>query len=309
MRKLPPIPLPAKRNVRVVDLAAIQAACSDKFWHADVQVSEEDGKKIFEISSIHAFTQVIGYIKFKLGDHFNVMYRGQHQNFHSLKPSIFRAGSSARSISVKNEYINGYLVLAKKENIFIDGTPEYAFEPLLQHYGLNTRWIDLVDNHWIALWFGAQKFYQTRDGYGIHCEQRNSRNSPDSNSVYIVLVATPKFWMDSRKPGLYSDSDSKLIDLRTCSPSIYLRPHSQHAYLISRNSYSEPPSSDLWDRVPAIIKIDLSLVKEWLGVGGLISSHSLFPPPYYDFGYSRFLECRPKYTSELGTITNFYGSV
>ena len=299
---------PPKKKIGHVNLNVLNNKWLDTFSHEHAKVVDDNGSKAVEVYSIHAFTQAIGYIKYKLKDEFNVMYRGQRKNYGTLKPTLYREANSVKVVSDRNQRINDFLRDSKDAKMYINGTPEYGYEPLLQHYGLNTRWIDLVDNHWIALWFGAQRFFSTRDGRAIHCETRNSRNDQESGYVYVVLVATHKFWMNAKTPGLYMDEDSKLIDLRTCTPSLYLRPHSQHAFLMARNSYHDENDTNLNNRIAGLIRIDVGLAKEWLGSGGLISSHSLFPPPFYDQGYSLFLEKRPPHTKELGTITNFYGS-
>jgi len=46
-------------------------------------------------------------------------------------------------------------------------------EPILQHYGINTRWIDLVDNIWIALWFATHTLYKMdriHEGHPIYAK-------------------------------------------------------------------------------------------------------------------------------------------
>jgi hypothetical protein len=49
----------------------------------------------------------------------------------------------------------------------------FSHEPLLQHYGLATTWIDLVDNIWVALWFACHKAHISgkRSQY-LHFEKR-----------------------------------------------------------------------------------------------------------------------------------------
>ena len=45
-----------------------------------------------------------------------------------------------------------------KANKHIQQFNRYTIEALLQHYVGRTRFLDVVDNHWIALWMGLHKF-------------------------------------------------------------------------------------------------------------------------------------------------------
>ncbi len=278
-----------------------------KFTHPKCNVVDEPSGFVLEVHSQHAFTQAVGYVKFVYKDLFTVLYRGQNRNYNCMKPSIFRRGGSDGMVQKRNKAINDFIAGAEHLKLFISGTPDHAREALLQHYGINTRWIDLVDNHWIALWFSAHKFYATVDGCSSHCEKRE--DSDEGGFAYIMLIGAPRFWINRAYPGQYSDSDANLIDLRVAAPSLYLRPHSQHALLMRRTSYAKSEDVDLQNRVVGTIRIPLKLVKEWLGVGGLISASSLFPPPFYDHGYQQLLENRPEYSEELATITYLYSGI
>lgn len=76
---------------------------------------------------------------------------------------------------------------------------------MLQHYGVKTPCIDLVDNVWVALWFA------------IHQTKTKIINSHeyvyfyDNEYSYILLVATDAV-MPSDKHGVHIGAESKLID-------------------------------------------------------------------------------------------------
>ena len=40
-----------------------------------------------------------------------------------------------------------------KRHAFLDAVDKYYYEAILQHYGFKTRYIDFVDNIWVALVF------------------------------------------------------------------------------------------------------------------------------------------------------------
>jgi hypothetical protein len=265
-------------------------------------------RSYIETSSIQAFTQAVGYFKFKYRDKFSILYRGQRMDYKSLCPSIFRGIKSQDAIQSRNKAISDLIAAVNHTKLFHTGVPEYAMEPILQHYGINTRWLDLVDNHWIALWFSLHRFFETKDQLNMHCELRNGKENDGDGYAYIVLVAAPRLWGNIAKPGIFEDTDSTLIDLRIAAPSLYLRPHSQHAYLLRRGTYHTEADLNFNNRVVGIIRIPLDVGRTWLGVGGLISANTLFPPPYYDDGYHRLLDKRPPITNELSTIKYFYPS-
>ncbi len=298
---------PEKKDNRFrVDLSGINTAYAKNITHQQAKLVEGKFCPYIETSSIQAFTQAVGYFKFKYKENFTILYRGQRTDYGSLVPSIFRGVTTESAIQSRNKSIDDLLLAVGHNKLFIDGVPDYAMEPILQHYGINTRWLDLVDNHWIALWFSLHRFLETKDGMNIHCEARNIDD--DDGYAYIVLVAAPRLWGNIHKPGIFEDTDATLVDLRICAPSIYLRPHSQHAYLMRRSSVFKGEQTDLRNRVVAIVRIPISAGRTWLGVGGLISANTLFPPPYYDSGYHKLLDKRPSMTKELSTIKYFYPS-
>ena len=50
---------------------------------------------------------------------------------------------------------------------------QYRIEGLLQHYGATTSFLDVVDNHWIALWMGLNQYVTTEqiDKYATYIER------------------------------------------------------------------------------------------------------------------------------------------
>lgn len=93
-------------------------------------------------------------------------------------------------------------------------TPDYAKEPLLQHYGIHTRWLDLIDNVWIGLWFACHRAVTigAKSEY-LHFEKRSIAS--DSNPyAYVLLIQTGPVSPDPMKPGLSVSKSARLIDLR-----------------------------------------------------------------------------------------------
>lgn len=95
-------------------------------------------------------------MKFMNKDVGKVLYRGQNRLYGSLTPSLMRG----KKYSDKCLYNLKSLVdtimsdsrLNKQFNLPAGcKSNRSVIEGALQHYGTSTRFIDLVDNHWIAL--------------------------------------------------------------------------------------------------------------------------------------------------------------
>lgn len=76
-------------------------------------------------------------------------------------------------------------------------------EGMLQHYGIETRCIDAVDSHWIALWFGLNKYHSERVGNSVYSSYTNriknvyqmfgnERKTDDKESCYQYVILMRK---------------------------------------------------------------------------------------------------------------------
>lgn len=164
-------------------------------------------------------------------------------------------------------------------------------EPLLQHYGVRTTWIDLVDNVWVALWFACHRARAIgKAGKYLFFDKRLPRREDAGKSfAYIVLVATDAV-DNSLVPGLWQGPTSELVDLRVGTPSYFVRPHAQHGVLFRLRRGPEPHETHYQSAVAGVIRVDLADALDWLGEGRLLDIHALFPPPYYDLSYRILLE-------------------
>jgi hypothetical protein len=266
--------------------------------------------QVFHVTDPHALVQAVGYIKYVYRNIGPVYYRGQSKTYPSLYPSLHR-GISTRTNLKKRESIFGHLLKDSIDNkLFLPNTPDYTFAPLLQHYGVRTKWLDLVDNLWIAMWFACHEaFTQGKHSEYLHFSKR-IRTYPcpkDKRYVYILLLHTGRVEIVPYKPGLLRGPDSEVIDLRVAAPSTYLRPHAQHGVLIKKRNGDDVSSCNLSPLVVGTLRADLGQALEWLGDGKLLSVHTLFPPPHYDFGYRSLLGLRQNHPPILGSI-HFVGA-
>ena len=86
--------------------------------------------------------------------------------------------------------------------------------------------------------------------------------------------------------GIYFGENTYTIDLRKNLPSTFLRPCSQHGWIV-RGKHS---AFDFDERIACVIRINVALVDEMLGHGSLVSTDNFFPSPEYDQGYHVLLE-------------------
>lgn len=264
---------------------------------------EED--QVFHVTDPHALVQAVGYIKYVNRNIGPVFYRGQTTTYKTLYPALHRNLATTTNLK-KRETKFGILIseiISRK--LFLASTPSYTFAPLLQHYGIRTKWLDLVDNLWIAMWFACHNVATLgKHGEYLHFARR-VRPYPcpkDKRYAYILLIGAGPVETTPGSPGLLRGPKAEVIDLRVAAPSTYLRPHAQHGVLIKRRGGDDVSSCDISPLVLGTLRVDLGQALEWLGDGKLLTVHSLFPPPHYDFGYRKLLTMDKDHPPILGSI-------
>lgn len=138
-----------------------------------------------------------------------------------------------------------------------------VIEGCVQHYGCPTRMIDLVDNHWVALWFATAS-----DDHLVN------------ENAYVLLYAADT--SPNCCNGVYKTKEMTTIDLRKAVSSIFLRPAAQHAWVSRLND-----TYDYSDAIVGIIEIQKQDALNMLGIEGdshdeahgnsLLSHNNLIP--------------------------------
>lgn len=147
-------------------MKVIQATMTfqDSLFNRLHNFSEGYSVPIFDVFSFNGLNQVIGYAKYINPDK-KILYRGECKLHDSMRPSINHTISSQRARDKANRRINKMITDALLDDIFsryirlskTNAQDRFILESVLQHYGISTHCIDVVDNHWIALWFGQNK--------------------------------------------------------------------------------------------------------------------------------------------------------
>ncbi|MCT0200204.1 FRG domain-containing protein [Synechococcus sp. CS-1325] len=253
------------------------------------------GIHVYDVSNQHVLVQAAGYLKHVWAKESvcSVFFRGQSKLYPSLEPSLYRGAKTEKQKMLRDKALVAYL--KESEGNVMRAVPDYAREALLQHYGIRTRWLDVVDNIWIALWFACHTAHATgRIGEYLHFERRRPAIDPKAPEyAYVLMVKVGTEVIDSKAPGLFSGADTELIDLRIAAPSTFLRPHSQHGLLFRRSKWTDYKHMDNAEFVVGVLRVGLRDALDWLGEGSLTSIHALFPPATYDFGYRELLNSAP----------------
>lgn len=272
-----------KKTPSAITFEEVDLACGEKI-------------NVYNIETVHDLTQFIGFGKYMNNQNCNVFLRGQNELYNgNLIPSLYRGRTKLDTITTKyNQRMN-------KLKTDIDSFSQYdrcVLEPLLQHYGVKTTYLDLVDNVWVALWFAL---HQTKSE-SINSHEYVYYSNNTSLYSYILLVATDAINV-SEKNGVYEGNSTRLVDLRKALPSYFLRPHAQHAYMLKKKGEAVSDYSDL---IIGIAKIPTELGFKWIGTSEFLTVSTLFPAAYFDSGYKILLKKYPE--DEQGTI-NQYGSI
>lgn len=274
---------------------------------------------IFDISDYRALTQFIGYAKFLNTDYGDVYYRGEVHLHKTLLPSISRKTNCSKYEEALNTTINNAITdkkfskTAKLSGFKGKENPALIVEALLQHYGYSTHFVDLVDNHWIALWFGLNEFkkiknlseycfYQRRDINPI--ELATAKDPEEGIYQYMLLVAVDNNAAPVER-GIYVGNEIITIDLRSSLPSVFLRPHAQHGLVVRRNIHEPCASFDISSNVVGIVRLRIDNVISWIGSGKLLESTNLFPSPAYDYGYEILLHRKDLFENEYHAISHY----
>lgn len=291
------------------------------------RVDEATGLDVLDVTSPHALIQAAGYLKHIRAKEtsMGVFFRGQTRLYPTLGPTLLRGRKEGPPTERLRTSLKGFLADIDTNKTALRKVEPHVREPLLQHYGLKTTWLDVIDNIWVALWFACHDAMGVSGKY-LHFERRiqsfpelreskrtTARKTPlsktllDSTScsseyAHILLLESAYFTPKDGQLGLYRNEQSETIDLRVAAPSYFVRPHAQHGLLVRCLSRNGQPVGDCTKLHVGTIRVPLSAALDWLGNASTLTTHSLFPPAYYDYGYRELLQDFPEEVSGLGAI-------
>lgn len=274
--------------------------------HGKYLDDEVSGLPVYHVTNPHLFVQAAGYLKHTVtqSGRSSVLFRGQSKLYPAMHPSLYRGIATQAGKQSRDSRLNDYLTKIQSGQRVLRNVKQFAREPLLQHYGIRTRWIDVVDNAWVALWFACHDVLATgRLKEYLHFERRTRPYSSSEKAyAYILLIHVGMEASDPTRPGLYSGGDTEVVDLRVAVSSTFVRPHAQHGLLFRRCKQADHNHLDYADFVVGTLRVEIGDALDWLGSGSLLNVHTLFPPATYDFGYRELLQGAPPGSGVLGAI-------
>lgn len=306
-----------KEGVLMIRLTDFEKKTSDPVTVEYVSTPSGD-IPVYGVSSFHSLTQLIGFGKYMNKDQCNVYLRGQislydgYMSPSALRPKKIPGTNDFERINYEKRisYYKGYMHESLEQTKSFSKWNSNTIEPLLQHYGVRTNWIDIVDNVWVALWFSL---HNTRSTIVDAREYIHISESAPDQYGYIFLMGCDAVKEAENQPGVYVGDTTIVVDLRKAVPSFFLRPHAQHGLMLRKRSTNSADYADYTDKIIAIAKISAADGLKWIGQTGLLSVQSLFPPPYYDTGYASLMNeyKRAKSCDKIGTkdYIRLYGSI
>ncbi len=260
--------------------------------HGKHLVDEESGQEVFHATTPHSLIQGAGYLKHTRAKRHRkgVFFRGQTKLHPTLQPSLLRGVKDGPANVARRKLLDHFLDDIGAQKKALRAVDADCREALLQHYGIRTTWIDVVDNIWVALWFSCHEaLVAGKVKEYLHFEKR-IQIEPTSKYAYILLLESAYFDPVSGRPGHYRDEKTETIDLRISAPSHFVRPHAQHGILVRKLSKTGLPVSDCSTMHVGTIRVNLLAAMDWLGTASTLTTHSLFPPAFYDYGYRELVD-------------------
>ena len=246
---------------------------------------------IFTIKDMRDLIQFVGYCKYTNADGYNVYMRGQTDLYNGkMIPSLYRGQKNLTLTGLNfrkrlNQSINKLDILKNYDKRIV--------EPMIQHYGIKTTNIDLVDNVWVALWFGLHTAKSVISGGRENLYYSNS----NEEYAYLIMMATDA--LSEKTKGIYEGERTRLVDLRKAVPSYFVRTHAQHALMLKKKEknidFMTDEDVDYSDLIVGIARIPVKIGLDWIGNNKLLSVGSLFPSAFFDYGYRKMMDQYPLY--------------
>ena len=166
----------------------------------------------------------------------NSYYRGENQIYISSQPSLYRSLDKLNTTEkiiyhfVANMRIAEFQLFLNKLKIVKFWSENYGtvlYEPLAQHYGLETEWLDITSDLNVALFFATCKYDKINKKWAPLKKREIESNK---NTQYGVIFHIPKWKADFTQinAGYMKDDKANLILPIGYQP--FMRCHSQHAY-------------------------------------------------------------------------------
>lgn len=246
-------------------------------WGVEQLLDGPDGRLRLQIQHPAGLVALVGYLKHqsRKGQHAGpILARGECEEHGSLVPALFREHPQHAT----QKLVRAEKLLEKKVRAQLGEMKrfkEWHISAVLQHYGVRTTWVDLVDNLFVAVWFALNE-PKGRNGQYRYVPSRRQTG-------WIHLLSTSVDGHPKLRPR----------DLRCEHFSLSLRPHAQHGWSVTRWTRDDW-SDDSLDLVPYIVaSVEIpNTTAYWRLSGFMFEQAFLFPPPEHDHTYRVLLNGR-----------------
>lgn len=258
--------------------------------YAEWVTDNSSGMEVLHIREFKTLIQAVNKAKYADGcasgdekEHVT-FFRGQARLYGmDFRPSVYRGINEKTSKQKIDQRIDENLNrLSASGGTCIRNLPLPVLEGVFQQYEQSSRWIDAVDNIWIALWFACHDRWEEK-GRVTYLRRIPSQERPQYRYAYILLLGIEKGFRDAN--GYWKDAKSECVDLRYAISSHFVRPHVQHGVLIRALNKDGGVKRDMQSLVRGIIRMDLDDALRWLGDSESLSVQNLFPGPMFDTGF------------------------
>ena len=231
-----------------------------RHWGVQAPGDSPGGIPRFYIMDIRGLFMAAGILRYTLNQYdTTVFYRGQRKDWET-RISLLRDVKTKNEAQEREEWLKN--ALSVTQAVFDPLGGNDIREALLQHYGLPTTWLDVVDNVQTAAWFAY---------YNGNTENPNDSGERDDSSGYIYAIACPNGGIQV----------AYACDLRT-KPSEWLRPHIQQAWAIRALKPTKELGRLHYLQVCTFI-VPRTLLRQWSGYD-VLTSRVMFPRENEDRG-------------------------
>lgn len=279
-----------------------------KAKHPTLTIKSNHYREYIYIDDLNLLSRFTGEVKNKiggLGKGYQIFLRGQTDDHKGMIPSIFRENKNNNISKRYNAYLSLLNYLHKQSNL-----KRFSGEiggAVLQHYGIKTPWLDLIDNLFLAIWFASMQRTKT-EPYDFEISKK------ELGFIYYVKVEKPN---THQRGKIIEGNYTRWCDLRRSLNSLSLRPHNQHGIFFTKKNINKD-NSDLNEFVVATVGFPINKLKEnIINLNNAFPTSFMFPSSFYDNTYkvlkardfNRVLEKIEKecglYPGEIGKI-NLY---
>ena len=200
-----------------------------------------------------------------------VFMRGCTRNHPRSPPSLFRSvGGEVHSQEMRKRLwwaYQGVLTKLKEDPVMVEWSrwSQPNLGAVLQHYGIRTPWLDVVDNLYTAIWFAVHDF-ETRGTLRVAVPSEQ-----DWGWILIYVDACPN------QPGTLIAQD--IVGEQS---SRHFRPHAQQGLSLAMQDDMSSLSEDQDFDGFLVARIRFPNSKRWKLRGHMFSTRFLFPAPEYD---------------------------